>query len=136
MKDLTTVKQRKATTVQNRAGKCLTEEREILNRWMEYCSELCNHEANGDPSVLICSQTGREDDNYILQIEVMAAVQSFEKGKSAGVNNIPAKLVQAGGEEVVTALTTICNKIWRTGEWPVPWTQPLVITLPEKGDLQ
>ena len=32
MKDLTTVKQGKATAVQDRSGKCLTEERQILNR--------------------------------------------------------------------------------------------------------
>ena len=34
------------------------------------------------------------------------------------------------------ALTTICNKIWQTGEWPTPWTQSLVITLPKKSNLQ
>ena len=33
--DLTTVKQGKATTVQDRSGKCLTEERVILNRWTD-----------------------------------------------------------------------------------------------------
>ena len=60
----------------------------------------------------------------------------MKKGKSAGVDNIPAELVQAGGEDVITALTTICNKIWQTGEWPKPWTQSLVITLPKKGNLQ
>ena len=38
VKDLTTVKQGKATTIQDRSGKCLTEERQILNRWTEYCS--------------------------------------------------------------------------------------------------
>ena len=31
VKDLTTVKQGKATTVQDRSGKCLTEERQMLN---------------------------------------------------------------------------------------------------------
>ena len=46
------------------------------------------------------------------------------------------ELVQAGGEDAITALTTICNKIWQTGEWPTPWTQALVITLPKKGNLQ
>ena len=55
VKDLTTVKQGKATTVQDRLGKCLTEERQILNRWTEYCSELYSYTANGDPSVLNCS---------------------------------------------------------------------------------
>ena len=65
-----------------------------------------------------------------------AAVQSLKKGKSAGVDNNPAELVQAGGEDVVTALTTIYNKIWQTGEWPTPRTQALIITLPKKGNLQ
>ena len=115
MKDLTTVKQLKATTVQDRSGKCLTEERQILNRWTEYCSELYNQKANGDPSVLNCAHTDTESDHPILRREVEAAVQSLKKGKSAGVDNIPAELVQAGGEDVITALTTICNKIWQTG---------------------
>ena len=65
-----------------------------------------------------------------------AAVQSLKKGKSAGVDNIPVELVQAGGENVITALTTICNRIWQTEKWPTPWTQSLVITLPKKGNLQ
>ena len=60
----------------------------------------------------------------------------MKKGKSAGVDNIPAELVQAGGEDVITALTTICDKTWQTGEWPTPLTQSLVITLPKKGNLQ
>ena len=33
VKDLTTVTEGKATTVQDRSGKCLTEEQQILNRW-------------------------------------------------------------------------------------------------------
>ena len=36
LKDLTTVKRQKAIDVQDYLGKCLTEEREILNRWTEY----------------------------------------------------------------------------------------------------
>ena len=65
-----------------------------------------------------------------------AAVQSLKKGKSAGVNNIPTELVQADGEDVITALMTICNKVWQTREWPTRCTQCLVITLPKKGNLQ
>ena len=85
VKDLTTVKQGKATTVQDHSGKCLTEEREILNRWTEYCTQLYNHKASGNPSVLDCPQTDTEDDHSILRKEVEAAVQSLKKGKSAGV---------------------------------------------------
>ena len=90
------------------------------------------HKANGDPSVLNCPQTDTEDDHPILRREVEAAVQSLKKGKSAGVDNISAELVKAGGEDVITALTTICNKIWQTEEW----SQSLVITPPKKGNMQ
>ena len=37
---------------------------------------------------------------------------------------------------IARALHKICNKIWKTGEWPIPWTQSLIITLPKKGNLQ
>ena len=93
LKDLITVEQGKATTVKDRSGKCLREEREILNRWTEYSSELYNHKANGDPSVLNCPQTDTEDDHPILRKEGEAAVRSLKKGESAGVDNIPAELV-------------------------------------------
>ena len=120
------MKQGKATITQDRSGKCLPEEREILNQWTEYSSETYNYKANGDPSVLNCPKTDTEDDHPIHHKEVEAAVQSLKKEKSAGVDNIPAELVQAGGESVITALKTICNKIWQTGEWqscgPNPWS--------------
>ena len=37
----------------------------------------------------------------ILREEAEAAVKSLKKGKSAGVDNIPSELVQAGGEAMI-----------------------------------
>ena len=54
--------------------------------------------------------------SFFFFFEEEAAVQSLKKEKSAGVDNIPAELVEAGGEAEITALTTICYKIWQTGE--------------------
>ena len=79
VKDLTTVKQGKATKVQDCSGKCLAEEREIMNRWTEYCTELYNHQAIGDPTVLDCPQTDTEDDHPILCKEVETAVKYLKK---------------------------------------------------------
>ena len=132
MKNLTTVKQGKATTIQNRSLKRLTEEREILNRRTDNFSELYNHKANGDPSILNFPQTDTEEDDPILPKEVEAAVQSFKKEKSAGVD-IPAELVQAGGEDVITTPTTICSKIWQTGEWPTCGPSPRSLHFPRKA---
>ena len=78
---------------------------------------MYSHKVSGDPSVQNCPQTDSEDNHSILCKEVEAAVQLLKKGKSAGIDNIPAELVQAGGEDVITA---ICNKIWQAGEWPTP----------------
>ena len=99
VKDHTSEKQGRFSTIQDKSGKCLTEEKEILSRWTECCSELYNYE-------------------------------------SAGVDYILAELVQAGGETMIDVLTEICNRIWRTGEWPTQWTQSLIITLPKKGNFQ
>ena len=55
---------------------------------------LYNYKANGDPSVLNCTQTDTENGHPILRREVEAAVQSFKKGKSAGVDNIPTAFVR------------------------------------------
>ena len=73
-----------------------------------------------------------EDLQPILHEEVEITVASLKKGKSGGAETIPAELVQAGGETMTDVLTEICNRIWRTGEWPTPWTQSLMITLPNK----
>ena len=72
----------------------------------------------------------------ILREEAEIAVASLKKGKSVGIANIPAELVQADGETMNDVFTEICNRICRTGEWPTPWTQSLIITLPKKGNLQ
>ena len=47
VKDRKKEKQGKTTTIQDKSGKCLTEENEILNRWTEYCSDLYNYETEG-----------------------------------------------------------------------------------------
>ena len=55
-----------------------------------------------------------------------AAVQSLKKGKSAGVHNIPAELVQAGEEDVIPLSRQFASRSGRQK----------VTTLPKKGNLQ
>ena len=111
VKDLTSEKQGRSSAIQDKSGKCLTEEKEILSRWTEYCSELYNCESCGGNTVLDCSQLPEEDLQPILREEVEIAVASVKREKSAGVDNIPAELVQAGGETMIDVLTEICNRI-------------------------
>ena len=73
-----------------------------------------------------CTQRNTEDDHPILRKEVEVAGQSLKKRKSAGVDNIPAQLVQVGGEEskkegagcevICGTPTTPTVKGWAMGE--------------------
>ena len=134
VKDLTSEKQGRPSKIQDRSGKCLTEEQEILSRWTEYCLELNNLESCGDNTVLDCNQPPNPEKD--LQPILCCSIASLKKGNSAGVDNILADLVQTGEETMIDVLTEVCNRIWRSGEWPTRWTQPLIMTLPEKGSLQ
>ena len=134
VKDLTSREEGRSSTIQGKSENCLTEEKEILSRWTEYCSELYSYESCGDNAGLDCSLSP-EDLQPILREEVEIAVASLKKGKSAGVDNIPANLVQAGEETMIDVFTEICNRIWRIGEWPTLWTQSLIITFHKKCNL-
>ena len=51
--------------------------------------------------MLDCSQPPEEDLQPVLCEEVEIAVASLKKGMSAGIDNIPAELLQAGGETII-----------------------------------
>ena len=96
MKDLTSEKQGRFSTILDRSWKCITGEQEILSRWTENCSELYNYEGRGVNAFLDCRQPQKEDLQPIFREKVEIAVASLNQRKSAGVDNIPAELVQAG----------------------------------------
>ena len=101
-------KQGRSTTVQDKSGKCLTKEEET-NRWTEYCSEIYVRERYYDNAVL-----HGEDIQLILREKVEAAVSALKKRKSAGVDNIPAELVQAGAATMTDVLKK--KAVTRSGE--------------------
>ena len=80
VKNLTSEKQGRSSTIQDKSGKCFTEEKEILSRWTEYCSGLYNYKSYGDNAVLDCSQPPEEDLQPILCEEGEIAVASLKRG--------------------------------------------------------
>ena len=134
--ELTKKKDKIIVNVHDKDGKCITDKTEVLKRWIEYCSELYTHNAEGDISVLTVNEPSDQDNFPILECEVEAAIQALKMGKSAGIDNIPAELIKAGGHIVIQILLDICNKIWETGIWPSDWTKSMIISLHKKGSKQ
>ena len=79
MKELTSSKQGRTTTIQGKAGKCLIEEQDILERWTEYCSESYIHTTTtGNFKELDVIPPTSNDGYTVLREEV----KSHKKGKS------------------------------------------------------
>ena len=90
VKEPTSSKQERTTTVQDKAGKCFTEEQDILKRWTEYCTELHTHAITGDPKVLDVRPLTNNDSYPILREEVEAAVNEERQFGRSGQHFIGA----------------------------------------------
>ena len=137
LKTLTKQSQDRTSVIENKEGELLTENTAILERWTEYCTDLYNHNIQPDQNLLHNPQA--DDDEYhlpILRSEVRDTIRKLKEGKSHGVDNVPGELIKRGGEATEKVLTTLCQKVWETKEWPSSWTQSLVIPLPKKGNLK
>jgi hypothetical protein len=76
-----TLKNVRSTTIQDKKGKCLTEE-DILQRWTEYCSELYNYRATGDHTILNTHSATNNDSYPILREEIEVAMKlRIKKGE-------------------------------------------------------
>ena len=90
---LTKTRQHKFAIIEDSSGNILTESTFVLNRWIEYCSSLCNNELYPDTSLLQSNQTPtrKADSLPVLREEVEVYVSNLKAGKFLGVDNSPSK---------------------------------------------
>ena len=96
-------------------GMYLTEAEDIKKRWQEYTEELYKkdlHNQDTHNGVF----TDLEPD--ILECEVKWALESITTNKANGYDGIPVELFQILKDDTVKVLHSICQKIWKTQQWP------------------
>ena len=54
--------------------------------------------------------------------------------KASGGDGIPAELFQILKDDAVKVLHSICQKIWKTQQWPQYWKRSVFIPIPKKGN--
>ena len=54
--------------------------------------------------------------------------------KASGGNGIPSELFQIVKDDAVKVLYSICQKIWKTQQWPQDWKRSIFIPIPKKGN--
>ena len=109
----------------------LTEAEDIKKRWQEYTEELYKkdlHDPDNHDGVI----THLEID--IMECEVKRALESITTNKASGGGGIPVELLQILKDDVVKALHSICQQIWKTQQWPQDCKRSIFIPIPKKGN--
>ena len=70
----------------------------------------------------------------ILECEVKWALGSITVNKASGGDGIPVELFQILKDDAVKVLHSICQKIWKTQQWPQDWKSSVFIPIPKKGN--
>ena len=121
----------KMGSIKDRNGIDLTEAEDIKKRWQECTEELYKIELpkpdNHDGVI-----THLEPD--ILECEVKWALGSITMNKTSGGDGIPVKLFQILKDDAVKVLHSICQKVWKTRQWPQGWKMSVFI--PIRGQYQ
>ena len=53
--------------------------------------------------------------------------------KAGGDDGFPVELFQILKDDAVKVLHSICQKIWKTQQWPQDWKRSVFILIPKKG---
>ena len=70
----------------------------------------------------------------ILEHEVKWALGSIITNKASGGDGIPVELLQILKDDAMKVLHSICQKIWKTQQWPHDWKRSVFIPIPKKGN--
>jgi sorting nexin-29 len=58
----------------------------------------------------------------------------LKKYKSPGSDQIPAELIQTGGEMLLSAIHKLINSIWNKEELTDQWKESIIVPIYKKGD--
>ena len=70
----------------------------------------------------------------IQECEVKWALGSITKNKANEGDSIPGELFQIIKDDAVNVLHSICQRIWKTQQWPQDWKRSGFIPIPKKGN--
>ena len=128
----------KMGTIKDRNGVDLTEAEETKKRWQQYIEELYKknlHDPDNHDGVITHHHgviTHLEPD--ILESEVRWALGSITTNKASGGDGISVELFQILKDDAVKVLNSICQRIWKTQQWPQDWKRSVFIPIPKKGN--
>ena len=99
----------------------LTEAEDIKKRWQQYPEELYKKDVHDPDNVItqiISDDVITNPEPDILECEVNWALESITTNKASEGDGIPVELFQILKDDAVKVLYSICQRIWKTQQWP------------------
>ena len=98
-----------------------------MERWAEYVEELYKDENRGQADV---SDVVNED--YVIRSDgIETVIKDLPKGKACSNDNISAELLQGMGEKVLEVMTSLINKIYKSGYIPEDFRKSIFVPFPK-----
>ena len=120
----------KTGTIRNRNSVYLIEAEDLKKRWQDYI-ELYKKDLNNPKNHNgVITHLG----SHILGCEVKWALGSITMNKASECGGIPAELFQILKDDAMKALHSVCQKIWKTQQWPQDWKRSHFTPIPKKGN--
>jgi hypothetical protein len=117
--------------VKDRNGDMLADSHNILNRWKNYFSQLINvHNVSDIRHIEVHTVEPLVPGSSRLEFEI--AIAKLKKYKSPGSDQIPAELIQAGGEMLLSAIHKLINSISNKEELSDHWKESLILSVHKK----
>jgi hypothetical protein len=114
-------------------GDLLADSRSILNRWKNYFCQLLNvHGVNDGRQTEIHTAEPLVPEPKSSEVEI--AIEKLKRYKSPGVDQIPAELIQAGGNTLRSEIHKLINCIWNKEELPEQWRECIIVPIYKGGD--
>jgi hypothetical protein len=119
--------------VKDETGDLLANFHNILNRWKNYFSPLLNvHNVSDVRQIEVHTVEPLVPGLSRLELEI--AFAKLKKYKSPRSDHIPAELIQAGGEMLLSAIHKFINSVWNKEELPDERKESIIVPIHKKGD--
>jgi hypothetical protein len=119
--------------VKDERGDLLADPHKIFNRWKNcFCQLLNVHGEGGVRQTEMHTAEPFVPEPSASEVEV--GIGKLEWYKSPGVDQIPAELIQAGGETLRSEIHKLIKLISNKEELPRQWNESVVVPIHKKGD--
>jgi hypothetical protein len=119
--------------VKDENGDLSADSHNILKRGKNYFSQLLNvHNVSDVRQIEVHTAEPLVPGPSCLEAEI--AIAKLKNYKSPGSDQIPAELIQAGGEIVLSVIHKLINSVWNKEELPDQWKESIVLPIHKRGD--